>query len=331
MRQALRRVLRAQRRVRPRSTSPAPPGPTGRGNPARPYPILTPACYCAGMEPAVFPAESRQALAAAYPAMPARLSHRLLDHPLLTLDALADLAGALPAQEIDYNPGKLPIGIRPEDVPQARLGVVETIRTIDRAGSWVALKRIEQVAAYRDLLHGVLAELRDLVLPRTGEMMQLEGFVFITSPGSVTPFHFDPEHNILLQVMGSKTMTLFPVEDEDMFGAEAHELFHLGKHHRNLDWEDRFAAKGHAITIGPGEAIHVPVKAPHWVQNGDAPSVSLSVTWRSEWSYAEADARAFNHVLRRIGLHPASPGAFPAQNRAKALAWRAARRLGVAA
>ncbi|MFO1255974.1 MAG: cupin-like domain-containing protein [Sphingomonadaceae bacterium] len=283
------------------------------------------------MEPAVFPAESRQALAAAYPAMPARLSHRLLDHPLLTLDALADLAGALPAQEIEYNPGKLPIGIRPEDVPQARLGVVETIRTIDRAGSWVALKRIEQVAAYRDLLHGVLAELRDLVLPRTGEMMQLEGFVFITSPGSVTPFHFDPEHNILLQVMGSKTMTLFPVEDEDMFGAEAHELFHLGKHHRNLDWEDRFAAKGHAITIGPGEAIHVPVKAPHWVQNGDAPSVSLSVTWRSEWSYAEADARAFNHVLRRIGLHPASPGAFPAQNRAKALAWRAARRLGVAA
>ncbi len=283
------------------------------------------------MESAVFPAETREALAAAYPNAPAKLSHTLLGHPLLTLEALAGLAEALPAHEIEYNPGKLPIGIRPEDVPQAKLSVVETIRQIDRAGSWVALKRIEQIPAYRDLLHGVLAELKDLVVPRTGEMMQLEGFVFITSPGSVTPFHFDPEHNILLQVMGEKTMTLFPIEDEAMFGAEAHELYHLGKHHRNLDWNDSYAAKGQAIHIGPGEAIHVPVKAPHWVQNGDQPSISLSVTWRSEWSYAEADARAFNHVLRRIGLAPASPGPYPAQNRAKALAWRAVRKLGVAA
>jgi hypothetical protein len=26
----------------------------------------------------------------------------------------------------------------------------------------------------------------------------------------VTPFHFDPEHNILLQIRGRKTMTIFP-------------------------------------------------------------------------------------------------------------------------
>ena len=283
------------------------------------------------MEPAVFPPATRAAFTAAYPASPARLRHTLLDHPLLTLDALAQLAGTLPEHEIEYNPGKLPIGIRPEDIPAPKLGVIETIRTIDRAGSWVALKRIEQVPAYRDLLHGVLGELSELVQKRTGDMMQLEGFIFVTSPGSITPFHFDPEHNILLQVMGSKTMTLFPVEDEDLLGAEAHELFHLGRHHRNLAWRDEFAAKGQAITIGPGEAIHVPVKAPHWVQNGNEPSVSLSVTWRSEWSYAEADARAFNHVLRRIGLRPASPAPYPARNRAKALAWRAARKLGVAA
>ena len=71
----------------------------------------------------------------------------------------------------------------------------------------------------------------------------------------------------------------------------------------------------------------MPVKRPHWVQNGDAPSVSLSVTWRSEWSFAEADARAFNSVLRDLGLHPRSPGPYPSQNRAKAYAYRAIRRL----
>ncbi len=283
------------------------------------------------MQDAVFPPETLEAFAKAYPAQPVKLSHRLLGHPLLTLDALAGLAEALPDSEIEYNPGKLPIGIRPEDVPGSGLTAVETIRKIATAGSWVALKRIEQVPAYRELLHAVLAELKGVVEPRTGAMMQLEGFVFVTSPGSVTPFHFDPEHNILLQIMGSKTMTLFPVEDEVMFAAPVHEQYHLGLHHRNLPWQDDFAAKGRAITIQPGEAIHVPVKAPHWVQNGDEPSVSLSITWRSDWSYAEADARAFNHVLRRFGLNPASPGAFPAQNKGKAMAWRAVRKLKGAA
>jgi hypothetical protein len=283
------------------------------------------------MQSPVFPPETREAFAAAYPAQPLKLQHGLLVHPLLTLKALTGLAEALPAGEIEHNPGQLPIGIRPEDVPKSELTVAETIRNISQSGSWVALKRIEQVPAYRDLLHTVLGELMDIVAPRTGPMMQLEGFIFITSPGSVTPFHFDPEHNILLQVMGSKVMTLFPVEDEDMFSAEIHERFHLGLHHRNLPWRDDYAAKGLPIALAPGEAIHVPVKTPHWVQNGDQPSVSLSITWRSDWAYAEADARAFNHMLRKAGMRPASPRPFPARNTAKALAWRAMRKLKGAA
>lgn len=283
------------------------------------------------MSDSIFPPETREVFAAAYPATPVKLQHKLLGHPLLTLEALADLAEALPEREIEHNPGDLPIGIKPEDVPKSALTVGETIRKIDQVRSWVALKRIEQVPAYRDLLHAILAQIEDIVEPRTGAMMQLEGFVFISSPNSVTPFHFDPEHNILLQLRGSKTMTVFPVEDEAMFSASIHERFHLGLHHRNLTWFEGYAAKGTALALAPGEAIHVPVKAPHWVQNGSEPSVSLSITWRSDWSYAEADARAFNHMLRKVGLHPASPGVFPAQNRGKALAWRAMRKLRGAA
>ncbi len=283
------------------------------------------------MSDSIFPPATRAAFAAAYPARPVKLNHTLLEHPLLTLAALADLAETLPAHEIEFNPGDLPIGIKPEDVPKSTLTVGETIRNIGQAGSWVALKRIEQAPAYRDLLHAVLGQLADIVEPRTGAMMQLEGFVFISSPASVTPFHFDPEHNILLQLRGSKTMTVFPVEDEAMFSADIHERFHLGLHHRNLSWFDGYAAQGQEFPLAPGEAIHVPVKAPHWVKNGGEPSVSLSITWRSDWSYAEADARAFNHVLRKIGLRPASPGPFPEQNRGKALAWRAMRKLRGAA
>ena len=283
------------------------------------------------MTESIFPPETREVFAAAYPASPAKLAHNLLGHDLLTIEALVRLAEALPEGEIEHNPAALPIGIKPKDVPKASLSVSETIRKIGEAGSWVVLKRIEQVPAYRDFLHAILSQLKDIVEPRTGAMMQLEGFIFISSPGAVTPFHFDPEHNILLQICGSKVMTVFPVEDEAMFSAKVHEDYHLGLHHRNLNWFDGYAAKGTPIALRAGEAIHVPVKAPHWVQNGDEPSISLSITWRSDWSYAEADARAFNHVLRKMGLRPVSPAAFPARNTGKAMAWRAIRKLRGAA
>ncbi len=279
------------------------------------------------MTQAVFPADALAVLAGAYPATPVKLTHQLTGHPLLTLRALASLAEALPPDSAEFNPGALPIGIAPEDVPAPALGLVETIRNIAQVGSWVALKRIEQRPEYAALLREVLAEVAQVVVPRTGSMLQLEGFIFITSPGGVTPFHFDPEHNILLQITGHKTMTVFPVEDEQLLSARAHEQFHLGLHHRNVPWNERFAVLGTPITLAPGEALHVPVKAPHWVENGSEPSISLSVTWRSEWSYAEADARAFNHMLRKAGIDPRSPAPFPAQNRAKAAAYRALRKL----
>ncbi len=66
--------------------------------------------------------------------------------------------------------------------------------------------------------------------------------------------------------------------------------------------------------LGPGDGVFVPVMAPHFVRNGPEPSISLSITWRSEWSYEEADARAFNAVLRKAGLRPQAPGRWPQRN-----------------
>ncbi|MCW1429429.1 bifunctional arginine demethylase and lysyl-hydroxylase [Novosphingobium sp. JCM 18896] len=275
----------------------------------------------------LFTAEAFATLEQAYPNTPCRIGHGLVGHPLLELDRLAELAGALPADSVEHNLGAMPIGIDPQDIPASQLGIVETIRTIDESKSWAVLKRIEQDPRYAELLASVLAQLEGVILPRTGPMLELEGFVFISSPGSITPFHFDPEHNVLLQLRGSKTMTVFPAHDDRLADPRIHEAFHLGQHHRNLPWQEEFGAAGQAMTIRPGQALYVPVKAPHWVQNGPEVSISLSVTWRSEWSFAEADARAFNHMLRGLGLNPASPAPYPHRNLAKSLGHRAIRKL----
>ena len=276
----------------------------------------------------IFPPQARTAFAANYPEVPHRLAHSLHAHPLLELEALASLAEALPAASIEYNASDQPIGISGK--PEATgVPIGETIRTIGSSGSWAALKNIQQDARYAALLEALLAELRPLIEARTGRMMTAQGFVFVTSPGGVTPYHFDPEHNILLQIRGSKVMTQFPAGDATYAPDEVHETYHTGGA-RELAWHDDLAAGGREFAIGPGEALFVPVMAPHFVRNGPEPSISLSITWRSEWSFAEADARAFNGLLRRIGLRPRSPGRWPARNRAKAYGWRALRKLGAA-
>lgn len=273
----------------------------------------------------VFPPEARAAFAAGYPEVPHTFAHALGQHPLLELDALADLAEALPTASIEYNFADLPIGIDGKPDPTG-IPIGETIRNIGATGSWAALKNIEQHPAYAALLAALLDELRPQIEAATGRMMKTQGFVFITSPGGVTPYHFDPEHNILLQIRGSKVMTQFPAGDARYAPDEVHETYHTGGG-RELTWRDELASGGREFAIAAGEALFVPVMAPHFVRNGPEPSVSLSITWRSEWSFAEADARAFNGVLRRWGIAPRNPGRWPARNLAKAYGWRVLRKL----
>jgi hypothetical protein len=269
-----------------------------------------------------FGAQALDAFAAAYPERPVQLGHDLCDHPLLQLDGLAELAGRIRPVDVEYSRGDVPVGLDPDLTPSNGLSVEETIRSIEHCGSWMVLKFVEQDPLYRALLQDALAALEPAVEPTTGAMLKQEAFVFISSPGAVTPFHFDPEHNILLQIRGRKTMNVFPAGDEEVASGEEHERFHAGGH-RNLPWNDALAAKGTAFALEPGKAVYVPVKAPHWVKNGPEVSISFSVTWRSEWSYHEAYARRMNALLRQAGVRPAPTRRFPHRNLAKSLGIRA--------
>lgn len=247
-----------------------------------------------------FTRKALDAFAAAYPDRHVVLHHKLVDHPLLTQAAIAALAERLPEDQVEYNLGQLPLGITAEETPGNALSIADTIRTIGENGSWLVLKNVERDPTYGALLDEALAPLAPIVERTTGPMQHREAFLFLTSPDSVTPFHMDPEHNILLQIRGSKVMTVFPASDNSLVPPEKSEHFHQGGH-RNLVWEEGFAAKGTHVQLAPGDAILVPVKAPHFVHNGDAVSISFSITWRSERSVAESELHSLNRLLRARG------------------------------
>ena len=282
------------------------------------------------MIPHVFDDAARQRLGEDYPLQPIPLSHGLGDHPLFTTEALAALARRMEAKDILSNRADLPVEVRPEGVHEISDNAEAVIATIRDQCSWMVFRHVQNDPEYGALLESMVAELTPVVAPRTGSMLAMKGFIFISSPGAVTPFHFDPEYNILIQLSGEKVMNVFPAYDESLVSEEAHERVHTHGH-VNVPWRDEMEQQGRAFALRPGDALFVPFKAPHWVKNGPEVSISLSITWQSEWSYAEADARMMNVTLRRWGRNPRPLKPYPSRNLAKSLAYRAIRRTNLLA
>jgi len=246
---------------------------------------------------------------------PFLVHHRLAAHRLFALPRLVELARALPAASVEWNAGKVPISLDPAHTPRNGLSPEETIRRIEECSSWLVLKNVERDPEYAELLKRCLAQVGALDPRITAGMHGEESFIFISSPNAVTPYHMDPEENFLLQIRGRKTMRIF---ERAVLSAKELERFHNGAH-RNLAYREEYAARARAYNLMPGLGVHVPVTAPHWVQNGPEVSVSFSITFRTAASARAAHAHQLNSWLRRIGIEPAPVGQSVLRDRLKEL------------
>lgn len=234
---------------------------------------------------------------------PVRVRHDLTATGLLGTDRLARLADRLPAASVEHNVADVPMVLPGGDAPRRDLTPGEIVRSLADSGCWMVLKNVEQDPEYRALLDSCLDELEPQLTGDEGRSRRREGFVFLSAPRSVTPTHIDPEHNVLLQVQGSKTMRIGRFATDEDRDVQAERL--CGGDHRNLD---SAAVDLVDWPLGPGDGVYVPVHAPHVVVNGPEPSVSLSVTWRTVGLLREERAAAFNARLRRRGRTPVPPG-----------------------
>jgi hypothetical protein len=253
------------------------------------------------------------------------IRHRLAAHPLLQLPRIIELSRSLPVQQQEYNSGDVAVNQDYLNTPRTKLSAEETLVQIEQCRSWMVLKNVERDVAYGMLLDECLKQLADHTEAVIPGMCYPEAFIFVSSPHSITPYHMDPEHNFLLQVRGSKRMTVFDRNDRSVVSELQLEKFYSGAH-RNIEFRDDFAAKGKAFELTPGLGLHVPVTAPHWVANGDMVSISFSITFRSKSSYALANVYSFNSFLRSKGFNPRSPGLSPLRDRVKRAAVRVTRK-----
>jgi hypothetical protein len=250
-------------------------------------------------------------LAANFAKNPFAVTHKLGDHPLLSVEAVASLADRLPEASIEHNRGDVDRVVADGVVEVLDETPGEVARNIDTNGCWMVLKNIEQEDDYHRLLDNLLDEVNPLVEGREGGMNLREGYIFLSAANSTTPAHTDHEHNFLLQVRGSKEMNLGRFNDPKVEQLQVEKMF---SGQRNMD---RLPDEPTAYELKPGDGVYVPPNAPHWVNNGPEVSVSLSITFRTAVTERGAVVHSMNRRLRKLKLSPRPPGESVSVDKAK--------------
>lgn len=259
----------------------------------------------------------------ALPEKPFRVTHDLGAHPLFQLSKLAELAGSMDRDRIEYNSGDLTPGQKAEETPGIDLSPKETVRQIETCHAWMVIKNVEHEPAYREVLEKCLYGMADdLGLPHS-YFGDIQGFIFVSSANSTTPLHIDAEDNFLIQMRGEKFVHIFKDPDHKIVPPEALEL-DPGKY-RNLEYDEAFEKSGKVHTLKGGDGVRIPYFWPHWVRTGGEYTISMAVTWKTPAILRNNKVLWTNAMLRRLGMPQALPGKVPALDSLKVFAYDAGR------
>jgi JmjC domain len=266
----------------------------------------------------------------AFPGRSMEFIHDLHLDDRLTLASVADLADRLPRRSVIADTAAQPLLVPQGGPPRGALDRPgDVIRDLDNANAWLTLLNVEDDPGMAEVMNIHLDQLEAGMIAkqgsRRGKMRRRAAFVFVSSPNSVTPVHFDIEHSLLMQVSGSKTVSMGRFETHA-----------VRRHEFDRYWDgslgriENLPPEVTAYTLTPGRAVYIPPGTPHWVHNGPDISLSVTLTYFTAATVRENRIEHFNSRLRRRHLKPREPGRSASVDTAKICAmevWAMGRRL----
>jgi hypothetical protein len=238
--------------------------------------------------------------------------HGLAHHPLFELPALAALAARIPKYRdfVYWQNGRVRVDDKWGENPAKRLSLEETIDGIAHNDSLVILKHAEQDRIYGPLLQEILQRIYSYTSAAAqADIVLGESLIFLNSPDRKTAYHLDLESNFLLQITGVKLVHVFDCADRTLTSHSELENHCSGDANGAIYKPDR-QNEAHFYRLTAGHGVHFPSLAPHWVQNGDAVSISININFDLV-SIHQRMKRIYraNRLIRRSGFEPTPPGA----------------------
>ena len=263
------------------------------------------------------------AFAAHFERRPFKIAHQLATHPLLQLPRLVQYARSLD-RPILYFRGDHAInqvdaesagrGMRrtfiDRQLAQPALAAPEVLEQIQSCGAWMHLRDVGTDPAYAALLAQLMEELRDPAQRMAPGISGPRADIFVSSPGAITPFHLDEEHNFLLQIRGSKTLHIADGSNPAVLDRASLRSFFAGNGEL-APYSEHLERHAMRVELFPGEGVHIPACHPHWVRNGGEVSISLGLLWYSDGTARRRFLYRVNRWMERCGLEPAAPSVHP--------------------
>jgi hypothetical protein len=248
--------------------------------------------------------------------------HELAGHPIFELSRLMELAQETqttrPA-DLYYDAGSIDVNQRWDRTPRPEFSARAAIQRIEHCGAWIVLKRADKNEEYAGVLRECMAELQEFTGLNLNRVMKVqEVILFVTSPKRVTTYHIDRECSLLLQIQGDKHISIFDRNDRAVLSEEEIERF-WSVDHNAPRYKPELQHHATVYELRPGNGVHIPVNAPHWVQNGNGISISLNVNFQYH-DTARANVYRSNFLLRKMGVRPSPPGISPMKDKVKSVA-----------
>jgi hypothetical protein len=251
------------------------------------------------------------------------IRHSFDRHPLMQLDQLELLANRLlPTEQCRFiKPGAtFKMGFKHDSHPADGKSIREVFERIHEPKSWIALYNVETDPLYAGMLKEALDSVAHLVDREEPGTYMRNGFIFISAPPSVTPFHIDREHNFWLQIRGRKTMNVWNADDREMVSQSDIERFITYRTLENVKLRDEsLTSRGLEMDCGPGDGIYFPSTSPHatradtsWTRPGEGVAISIGINFYTPAMRKIARVHALNELLRKLGMSPTFPGKSPA-------------------
>ncbi len=187
----------------------------------------------------------------------------------------------------------------------------------------MVLKRVEHHPVYKALLEEALASVaiaQGFKNAKDAKFTDIQGFMFVSSPNSTTPFHLDSEDNFFVHIHGEKFFTIY--DNTDRAVVDDAEIERSMTKHRNLKFDERFTPRATEFHLFAGDGCYVPYQWPHWVRTAGTYSISMAITWKTREVRRNNDLHFFNSWLRGIGLPQQAPGKQPALDTLKLALYR---------
>src|SRR5262249_53134934 len=140
----------------------------------------------------------------------------------------------------------------------------------------VVMWELERSPRYSAFLDECLDPVDALVGNREGGMTDRGLNVFASSPHAVAPAHFDMHHNFLLQIDGTKEVTIGSFTDPRVNEA-AIDRYYDDRNNNARSLPDRHSS----FSLQPGDGVYIPPFAFHWIQVGPDTSISISCGFRT--------------------------------------------------